>query len=93
MPHNNLLVSMLNAMDVLPNPEKEDAEDDPEITITSPFGNHVGMRYVNRYRLGDGRTVVVRFHRKVPRRPFVGESGTVQYPFVVYRISILPNSN
>ena len=80
--------SKLKAIDILPSAEKVDAEDDPEITITTPYGNHVGMRYVYRYQLKDGRIVIVRFQRKVPRRPFIGEAGTVHHPFVVHRVTI-----
>jgi len=75
--------------EVLPKPEIEDSEDDPDIQIRSPFGTVPGMTYVYRYKLGDGRRVVVRYRRNVPRRPFVGEAGSVQHPFVVSRITLL----
>ncbi len=80
--------SMLKAGDILPTADHEDAEDDPEITITSPFGKTVGMTYVYRYSLPDGRTVVIRYRRKVPHRPYVGEAGAVQHPFVVHSIRV-----
>jgi hypothetical protein len=81
---------MVAAEELLPAAEIEDAEDDPEIRITSPSGTHVGMRYVNRYRLPDGRVIVIRFQRMVPFRPFVGEAGTVHHPFAVSGITIQP---
>jgi len=74
---------------VLPAAEVEDSEDDPGIQITSPFGTVPGMIYVYRYKLTDGRRIVVRYRRNVPRRPFVGEAGSVQHPFVVSRITLL----
>lgn len=75
--------------EVLPEPEVEDSEDDPDIQITSPFGTVPGMTYVYRYRLEDGRRVVIRYRRDVPQRPFIGEAGSVQHPFVVSRITLL----
>ena len=90
LPEGRLFIgqTMSDAMEILPAPEKEDTEDDPEIIITSPFGRDVGMRYVNRYRLSDGRTIIVRFQRDVPQRPFIGVAGTVHQPFVISSIIV-----
>jgi hypothetical protein len=87
---------MTDLFDVLPEPASEDMEDDDYVLVTDA-GTYPGSKYVYRYILPDERRIVVRYARRLPKRPFrivsdnqpgAGDRQNKQYPYLIAEIVV-----
>lgn len=82
--------------EILLDPIVEDSENEDDVLV-SAAGTFPGSKYVYRYSLLDGRTVVIRCARRLPKRPFrivsddqpgAGERQNARFPVLVQEIIV-----